>query len=126
MTRENALPTYKKVWPGRRATLPAERKEVWIDGELVDVTPEPGRTFTRQTWPPPKRGRGESLLSPRRVEAKLRAVEAIKLRKEGMTWAKIAAHLGYSQASGAFKAVQRMLDRYDVIEQQQRSFNTMA
>jgi hypothetical protein len=106
---------------GRPQTAPRQswRKQEWITDELhphgvlADVTPAPGRTYTRSTWPPRGRGRGESLLSPRRIEAKLRTVEVIRLRAEGHTWEVIARKLGYSDASGPYRAYKRAVDRMD-------------
>lgn len=40
--------------------------------------------------PPRKQGQGESLTSPRRLEARERAVKALQLRKEGWTYDEIA------------------------------------
>lgn len=64
----------------------------------------------RELWPPRGRGRGESLTSPRRVAAKLRALDALRLHCEGKTYARIAQELGYKTPSGAFRAVQRIHD----------------
>ena len=83
------------------------------DGTLVDATPTPGNTYTRLTWPPRGRGRGESLYSPRRIEAKLRACEVMQLRAVGHTWASIARATGFKDASGAYRAMKRALDRVD-------------
>src|SRR5690349_15866657 len=58
-----------------RKTIVAEGLIEVPDGTICDATPTPGRTYTRYTWPPRGRGRGESLTSPRRIEAKLRTVE---------------------------------------------------
>ena len=59
-------------------------------------------------WPR-GRGRGESKTSPRRIEAKRRAAEALKLRARGATYAAIARRLGYRDASGAWRAIDRTL-----------------
>src|SRR5258708_5360815 len=75
------------------------------DGTLCDVTPAPGRTYTRRTFPPRGRGRGESLMSPRRIEAKLRALRVIQLRACGCTYAVIARRLGFRDGSGAYRAM---------------------
>lgn len=83
------------------------------DGTLCDVTPAPGRTYTRYTWPPRGRGRGESLLSSRRIEAKLRAIEVIRMRADGYTWEVIARKLGFRDASGPYRAYKRTMDRID-------------
>jgi hypothetical protein len=59
-------------------------------------------------WPR-GRGRGESKTSPRRIAAKRRAAEALRLRAAGATYAAIARHLGYRDASGAWRALDRAL-----------------
>jgi hypothetical protein len=59
-------------------------------------------------WPR-GRGRGESKTSPRRIAAKLRAAEALKLWADGATNAAIARQLGYRDASGAWRAIDRAL-----------------
>jgi len=83
------------------------------DGTICDVTPAPGCTYTRYTWPPRGRGRGESLISPRRIEAKLRATKVIELRIEGHTWESIARATGFKDASGPYRAMKRAIDRVD-------------
>lgn len=83
------------------------------DGMLLDVTPGPGRHYTRETWPPRGRGRGESLSSPRRVQARFRTAEAIRLRSAGATWQTIATTLGYSDPTGPWIAVRRTCSRLD-------------
>src|SRR5262249_38937908 len=83
------------------------------DGTWCDVTPAPGRTYTRYTWPPRGRGRGESLYSPRRIAAKLRAYQVIRLHVAGYTYEQIAPKLGFRDASGAYRAMKRTLDRID-------------
>lgn len=94
-------------------------KTAWITDELhpkgvwADVTPAPGCTFTRATWPPRGRGRGESLTSPRRIEAKLRTAQIIRLRKDGHTWDTIARMCGFKDPSGPWRAVRRAYDRID-------------
>lgn len=70
-------------------------------------------TYTRETWPPRGRGRGESLTSPRRIAAKQRAAKALQLRMDGYTWRMIAASLGYKCPSGAWRAVRRCVNRVD-------------
>jgi hypothetical protein len=80
---------------------------------LCDVTPAPGRTYTRQTWPPRGRGRGESLTSPRRLKAKSRAAEVLRLRGQGFTWQQIAQRTGFADPSGPYHAYKRTLDRLD-------------
>lgn len=112
-------PTFGVRLMGRKRTAPRQswRKTAWIidefhpHGVLSDVTPAPGRTYTSATWPPRGRGRGESLSSPRRVEAKLRAVTVLRLRMAGRTWKLIARRLGYRDASGPYRAYRRALDR---------------
>jgi len=107
---------------GRKRTAPrqswrkVEYSQGWPDvpdGTFCDVTPEPGRTYTRYTWPPRGRGRGESLYSPRRIEAKLRMVKVIRLRAAGYTWERIARALGFRDASGPYRAYRRAVDRVD-------------
>jgi hypothetical protein len=78
----------------------------------------PDETYTRypcscgrEIWPPRGRGRGESLLSPRRIEAKIRAGKALALHLLGVPYRDIATRLGYKHASGAFAAVQRLRDK---------------
>ena len=95
-------------------------KLVWIRDEFhpygawSDETPAPGRSYTRNTWPPRGRGRGESLTSPRRIEAKQRAVEAMRLYyRDRLTWQVIAARLGFKDRSGPWRAVRRLVDRYN-------------
>jgi len=113
--------TYGVRFMGRKRTAPRQswRKQEWITDEfhphgvLADVTPEPGRTYTRYTWPPRGRGRGESLFSPRRIEAKLRTVKVIRLRAAGYTWERIARALGFRDASGPYRAYRRAVDRVD-------------
>ena len=56
---------------------------------------------------------GESLYSPRRVEAKLRAIEVIELRRQGYTWDYIARVLGFKDPSGPYRAMKRAMDRVD-------------
>ena len=58
---------------------------------------------------PRGRGRGESKTSPRRIAAKLRAADAIRLRAAGATYQAIALHLGFRDASGAWRAIDRAL-----------------
>lgn len=97
---------------GRQNTYP--RKEALSkDGMVIDVTPGPGRTFTKETYPPRGRGRGESIMSPRRIRARLRAAEAIRLRMAGATWQTIATTLGYSDPTGPWLAVRRTCSRMD-------------
>ncbi len=83
------------------------------DGTIIDGTPAPGATYTRHTWPPRGRGRGESLYSPRRVGAKVRAAEVLKMHGAGHTYKQIACILGYADASGPYRAMRRAIDRLD-------------
>ena len=82
------------------------------DGTLCDLTPAPGRTYIRATFPPSGRGRGESLTSQRRISAKLRAVKVLQLRCAGFTFKQIGYKVGLS-TSGAYRAMQRTIDRLD-------------
>lgn len=94
-----------------RSTAPQSwDKQMLIDGVLHDVSPAPGRTYTRMTYPPRGRGRGESLCSVRRINAKIRALECFRLRADGHTWQHIGQMTGLS-TSGAYRAVQRAKDR---------------
>jgi hypothetical protein len=88
-------------------------KSLYPHGILADVSPSPGHTYTKATWPPRGRGRGESLTSPCRIEAKLRAAEAIRLRRRGCSYATIAHLLGFRDKSGAWRAIRRASDRID-------------
>src|SRR5947209_3071386 len=83
------------------------------DGREIDATPRPGCTYTRATWPPRGRGRGESICSPRRIEARLRVPRILQLRAQGHTWQSIARTLGYKCPSGPWRAVRRTVDRMD-------------
>jgi len=58
-----------------------------------------------------RRGRGEASTSARRVEAAHRQAQAVRLRIEGYTLAEIACELGYSDASGALKAIRTALEK---------------
>jgi hypothetical protein len=86
------------------------------DGTLCDVTPAPGHTYTRYTWPPRGRGRGESLYSPRRIAAKLRAYQVIRLHVAGYTYEQIAHAPGFRDASGPYRAMKRTFDRIDWVQ----------
>jgi len=97
-------------------------KIAWIDGREVDVTPNPGCHYIRvprgeghaYSWPPVGRGRGESLDSPRRIEAKQKARRAFELYfHEEYSWPEIAQKLGYASKSGPWMAVRRMITRND-------------
>jgi hypothetical protein len=113
------LPTMAGVqMRGRPATAKPYTwtREAWIvdefhpQGILEIVKPMPGRTYVKATWPPRGRGRGESLWSDRRIEAKMRALEVLKLRPH-MTYAEIARRLGFKDASGPYRAYRRLMDR---------------
>jgi len=103
--------TYKAVqfrwyFPPKLVELP--------DGRIVDATPRSGHTYVRGVnWPIKGRGRGESLYSDRRVDAKFRACEVVRLRFAGYTWQAIATNLGFADRSGAWRACRRMFDQVD-------------
>jgi hypothetical protein len=106
---------------GRKQTAPRQRWDKTIiakglpdvpNGIDVDVTPAPGRTYTRYTWPPRGRGRGESLTSPRRIAAKLRTIEVIRMRAEFAPGTR-SPGLGFKDASGPYRAYKRAVDRMD-------------
>lgn len=67
----------------------------------------------RELYPLRGRGKGEPLSSPRRIKAKLKAIEAEKLSIQGYTYATIARKLGYQTPSGVAKALQRLRDYRD-------------
>lgn len=78
----------------------------------------PDQTYTRapcscgrELWPPRGRGRGESLNSPRRQRAQMKAIQATELYTQGWSYAAIARKLGYADTSGAWRAVQRLRDK---------------
>lgn len=106
-------------------------KTAWIVDELhphgvwADVSPAPHCTYTRATWPPRGRGRGESLTSPRRIEAKLRAAQVLELRFAGYTWDSIARKCGFRDPSGPWRAIRRASDRgcyNDYIKRQAQNY----
>jgi hypothetical protein len=80
LRRVGAIAT-RRHFQRKMAYINDELHPRWLypHGVLADVTPRPERTYTRATWPPRGRGRGESLTSPRRIEAKLRAHKAYAL-----------------------------------------------
>lgn len=87
----------------------------WDPQRVCEHTPDEAYTRApcscgRPLWPPRGRGRGESLLSRRRVAARLKAVEAEKLYIQGYTYAAIADKLGYGTPSGVWRALQRLRD----------------
>lgn len=79
-----------------------------------DLSVSPGCTYTRETWPPRGRGRGESLTSSRRIFALMRAGDVVRLRFAGYTWQQIAIAKGFKDASGAWRAARRSIDRIDL------------
>lgn len=97
------------------------RDEFHPQGILCDVSPRPGRTYLKAakgcghaySWPPVGRGRGESLTSARRIEAKLRAYEALEMYQDGHTFETIAHKLGFKDRSGPWRAIRRLFDRAD-------------
>lgn len=54
-------------------------------------------------------GRGEQKASKRMIEAKERQVKALEAKKAGLNYEQIAEKLGYADASGAFRAVEKAL-----------------
>ena len=55
--------------------------------------------------------RGESKLSPRRIGAVQKQQQALEMRIAGHNWQEIADTLGYSDHSGAFRAVESALQK---------------
>lgn len=47
----------------------------------------------------------------RQPDERARAAKALDLRQQGRTWQQVANELDYADRSGAYKAVQRLLDR---------------
>lgn len=95
---------------------------LWWDVEHMDPLREchhtPAQTYTRRPcscgrplWPPHGRGRGESLTSPRRIAAKLRALDALQMVCMGYSYETIARQLGYRHRGSAYHAVQRLRDQ---------------
>jgi hypothetical protein len=90
----------------------------WHRGEWVSCDHDRRKTtYTRQPcvcgrplWPPRGRGRGESLLSPRRAQVWLRTGDMYSDYWRGMSWRKIAKKYGYAGPSGAWQAVYRHRD----------------
>ena len=87
----------------------------WDPQRFCEHTPNDAYTRApcscgRPLWPPKGRGRGESMLSRRRVAARLKTVEAEKLRVQGYSYQAIADMLGYATASGVWRALQRLRD----------------
>ena len=58
-----------------------------------------------------KISRGESKLSPRRIEAQAKQRQALELRMAGRTWQEIGDALGYANHTGAYHAVKTALDK---------------
>lgn len=56
-------------------------------------------------------GLGQSMTSQKSIEAVDRARRALELRKAGVGFEQIAQQLEYKDASGAYRAVKRALDR---------------
>ena len=56
-----------------------------------------------------KVSRGESKLSPRRIDAVAKQRQALELRMAGRTWQEIGDTLGYANHSGAYAAVKTAL-----------------
>ena len=56
-------------------------------------------------------GRGESLHSPRRVDAQVRAAKAVEMRAHGHSYCEIAQTLGYKSPNVAYNAVVRTLNK---------------
>lgn len=61
-------------------------------------------------------GTGEPRLSPRRVAAKLRQARAVELRASGLTWAEVAAEVGYKSAEVAIRAADAILKQMPAID----------
>ena len=59
---------------------------------------------------------GQSKSSPRLIKARLREAEAVRLRIEGASYREIADALGYQGPSGAYKAVERAIERLCPVE----------
>lgn len=48
------------------------------------------------------------------VQARIRAIEATRLRAQGLTYDQIAESLGFTNRSGAYKAVERVLGQQEI------------
>ena len=57
---------------------------------------------------------GSGALSPRRLAQVRRDLEAFELWAQGRTYASVAERMGYTSASGAYKAVERIRARCEV------------
>jgi hypothetical protein len=125
MSHQN-FPSLSSLGVHQRGRPPTARRQTWHktilsegrddtpDSTLITIEPRSGCTYVRgYDWPPRGRGRGESLTSPRRIAAKLRASEVFHLRMAGHTWQTIAHKLGFADASGPYRAYKRTLDRVD-------------
>src|SRR5438445_11266022 len=90
------LSAFRLMRGGRRST---GRRYSWDKPPIpsgnawIDASPMPGHTYTPETWPPGGRGRGESLYTPRRIEATLTAIEVVRARISWHTWEAISRTL---------------------------------
>lgn len=108
---------------GRPGTAPRQswsRTVEGPDGIPTVVKPMPGKTYTRENYPPRGRGKGHSLTSPQRIFAKQRAVKVLRLRQQGLTFREIADMLGFRDPSGPYRAMKRAVDRVDWDRQRRR------
>jgi hypothetical protein len=96
----------------------------------------PGCDYCRLCWPPRGRGRGESLSSPRRLAALLRARDAyrmygglpaprwLRLRPFGPTLEQVARACGYKTKGGAWRAIHHYHDWMHQTERMQERIPT--
>jgi hypothetical protein len=104
------------LWTGQEKVIRMARQKLGMSTYgAIGVRPPKPDAADRQSYPPVGRGRGESLTSERRMAAQLRSLEALRLRRQGYSWKVIAAHLGYRDASGPWRAVRRTADRVDAM-----------
>ncbi|UQB71255.1 hypothetical protein KI427_16690 [Rhodococcus ruber] len=56
---------------------------------------------------------------PQNLDASEKARQALAARRDGKQWAEIAGELGYADASGAYRAAKRLLDRteFEAVEE---------
>lgn len=56
---------------------------------------------------------------PQNLDASEKARQALRMRRDGKQWAEIAGELGYADASGAYRAAKRLLDRteFEAVEE---------
>ncbi|EME53757.1 hypothetical protein G352_23996 [Rhodococcus ruber BKS 20-38] len=56
---------------------------------------------------------------PHNLDASEKARQALAARRDGKQWAEIAGELGYADASGAYRAAKRLLDRteFEAVEE---------